>query len=561
MKTHTRRPAALLLLVAALALSLLPAVACGGSTPVAREEDPEDTTGDEEEVEPSACVEEGALLVSGLPPEFPAAEDPRRCDELASPPPVPLPTTASCRALQGEERSACTERVRTRGRMARPLAEARAAVTAANWPVAVAGLEALLQLVVDEPDVLAELGWTRFRAHQWCVDTQDIQQLEYQLDSVGEDEAPDPVALLCTRQASLHQAVEELEAGVNAAPSLELRATWEYQRAYVSDALGQQEDAMLAVRRSLCAHDDQAARELLSGLLWSDATRAGPSAPADAVRLYREAILVAPTPEKQAYLDAVLAAMNGGFAIEAPPPLAHHEFHPDIDALCRSLVLSEMSEPVNPAELPDDLCETGDWEEVALARGDDFEVQFRVAVLTVRNPELYDGFQATFYLVARSARGLNVLLFLGLEHGDSRMHNAFVGSVSTNIRFDLPEAPLVVSWDAGEAEAFDCDWQSTASTQTALCALVAGEPRCFAWADLGPTEFTSDSMLPTIQESLGNCEDWSYTPQQHDPSAFRPNFDLTITDQELVATRSDGALVCLPLRETLSPLRQPAAGQ
>ena len=95
-----------------------------------------------------------------------------------------------------------------------------------------------------------------------------------------------------------------------------------------------------------------------------------------------------------------------------------------------------------------------------------------------------------------------------------------------------------------------------------MCGLVEGAPRCFATADLGPAEYTSDSMLPTIQESLGNCDEGSYEPPPRRPSDFRASFQLEVTEQEIVATRgSDDAMLCLPLRETLSPLRQPAAGQ
>ena len=125
------------------------------------------------------------------------------------------------------------------------------------------------------------------------------------------------------------------------------------------------------------------------------------------------------------------------------------------------------------------------------------------------------------------------------------------------------EAPLVVTWDEGESEAYDCNWQGRASRQFSVCALLDETPRCFAGADLGPTEYVSDSFLPTVQESLGNCDDADYAePIQPDPSEFRPRYDVQVTAQELVATRAeDGAMLCLPLRETLSPLRPSAAAR
>jgi hypothetical protein len=368
--------------------------------------------------------------------------------------------------------------------------------------------------------------------------------------------------VLCTQQTSLHQALEELEVASNAAPSVEQRAAWEHQRAQVSVALGEADDALEAERRSLCARDDAAVREALAGLLTGLAHRAGPNAPDEAIRLYREAHALAPTPEREAFVRDVLAMRGQRFTLEAAPAVEPPGFFPTVDALCQALVLRDLSEPVDPSELPDDLCEVSDWDDVGLARGEAQEVLFRVALLSVRNLELYDGPVQANYLVARSSRGVNVLLYLGQDHGDSRTHNAFVGSVATSFLSDLPDAPLVVAWDAGEAEAYDCDWQSRASTTAAVCALLDGTPRCFAVADLGPAEYTSDSMLPTVQESLGNCEEAGGEPPPREPRDFRPRFQLDVNAQELAVTREgDGAMLCLPLRETLSPLRQPAAGQ
>jgi tetratricopeptide (TPR) repeat protein len=559
MNTHPRCLLAFSL-TSALTLSLLPTMACGGGSPGAAGDGPEATTGDEVEVGPSAC--EGQVLLTEASPQVAAPEDPLRCDELSTPAPVPLPTTASCRALGAEERAVCTARVRARARVTHPLGEARAAALASNWPEAIAKLEAAVVIVVDEPDVLAELGWARFRAREWCMATQDSEALEAERDSPSDGGEPSAIAVLCTGQVSLHQALEELELAANAAPSLELRATWEHQRAQVSAALGEEGDAAQAARRSLCARENPEVREMLAAQLWNTANRLGPAAPEESIGLYRQALMLAPSPEREEFVRDVLAVLGQPISFEAAPPVQPQAFFPSVEALCQALVLRDMTEPVDPSELPEDLCEVSDWDEVGLTRGEEVDVQFHAAVLTVQSPELYDGPVQTNYLVARSSRGVNVLLYLGQDHGDSRRHNAFVGSVATSYNVDNPNAPLVVTWDEGEAEAYDCDWQSRASTTWAACALVDGAPRCYAVADLGPAEFTSDSMLPTIQESLGNCDEGSYQPPQHQPSDFRPLFSLEVTAQELAATRvSDGAMLCLPLRETLSPLRQPAAGQ
>lgn len=548
------RPRSTPLFVALLTLILMPGLACRGANPETTE-DPEASSGSELEVGPSAC--EGQPLVADTRFELPEVEDPLLCTELIIPEPVPLPTTASCAELPREERLGCVAEVRGRARAARPLAEGLAAATANHWPEAIAKLEAAA-LLTNAPDVLAEVGRARFLANRWCDQTQDPMDL----DSGDPDAELSPVAELCTRRASLHQAASELSAAVEAAPSRELLALWELHHAEVALALGETGEALQSARVSVCMHDEPAARELFGSLLWREANRVGLSDPADALRLYRESLAVAPNPERQMHADAVAAAFEGVFQLEAASPVSPRESYTDMDALCTGLVLANMNEPVEPEELPEDLCEAGEWVEVSVARGDDFEVQFHVTTLTVGNPEMYDGRVATVYLVARTRRGVNVLLQLGTEHGDSRMHSSFAGSIDIANLSDIPDAPLVVTWDAGEAEAYGCNWHARASTQLALCALLEGTPRCFAGADLGPTEFTSDSMLPTVQESLGNCDDADYAESvQPDPSEFRSRYSVEVTAQELVATRPDGAMVCLPLRETLSPLRQPAAGR
>lgn len=556
----TRRPRSVTPLVSVLlALALTPGVACRRASP-AGSLGSESSVGGEHEVTSSAC--EGQPLVADLPFELPEAEDPLRCTELTLADPVPLPTQASCAALPREERAACVAEVRGRARAERLLAEAQAAATASDWPLAITKLEAAVDLS-SAADLLAALGWGRYRANRWCDETQDRADLEATLDNAEEGASEAPVADLCVRRASLHQAAEELGTAIDGAPSREHLATWELHRAEVALALGATDDALRSARVAVCAHDDRAGRELLGTLLFRLGHRVGTSDAREALRLYLASLAVAPNPERRAYVDEVVAALRGGFALEAEAPASPARLLPTVDALCTELVLANMNEPVEPAELPEGLCEVGEWDEVGLMRGDDLDVHFHVTTLTVQDPELSDGPMSTTYLVARTARGVNVLLELGRDHGDSRQHNAFVTDIGTSYHFDNPDAPLVVTWSVGEAEAYDCTWQSRASRQLAVCALLDGTPGCFAKAELGPTEYTSDSMLPTIQESLGNCTDEDYAePMPPLPSEFRPRYDVDVTSQELVAVRAeDGARRCLPLRETLSPLRPSAAAR
>jgi tetratricopeptide (TPR) repeat protein len=560
MNTHPRCLLAFSL-TSALTLSLLPTMACGGGSPGAAGDGPEATTGDEVEVGPSAC--EGQVLLTEASPQVAAPEDPLRCDELSTPAPVPLPTTASCRALGAEERAVCTARVRARARVTRPLGEARAAALASNWPEAIAKLEAAVVIVVDEPDVLAELGWARFRAREWCMATQDSEALEAERDSPSDGGEPSAIAVLCTGQVSLHQALEELELAANAAPSLELRATWEHQRAQVSAALGEEGDAAQAARRSLCARENPEVREMLAAQLWNTANRLGPAAPEESIGLYRQALMLAPSPEREEFVRDVLAVLGQPISFEAAPPVQPQAFFPSVEALCQALVLRDMSEPVDPSELPEDLCEVSDWDEVGLTRGEEVDVQFHAAVLTVQSPELYDGPVQTNYLVARSPRGVNVLLYLGEDHGESRSHNAFVGSPPSPY-IESADAPLVVTWDV---------WGS-GSLRVRLAVLAPAPPGqpCAGWwrerraasppPTSGPPSTPATRCCATMEQSLGKLRRLELPRAQRQPRRLPSSFALNVTAQELAATReSDGAMLCLPLRETLSPLRQPAAGQ
>ena len=122
--------------------------------------------------------------------------------------------------------------------------------------------------------------------------------------------------------------------------------------------------------------------------------------------------------------------------------------------------------------------------------------------------------------------------------------------------------PLVIRWDHGEAFADECDWVTEANRHIALCAADEVGPRCYGAGLLGPVRYGSDSMLATIQESLGRCEEMAggATPSG---GRFAARFVVDVAAEELVATSEvTGAPECLPLRETLcqlSPPRPPAA--
>ena len=95
--------------------------------------------------------------------EDPIAEDPLACAQLEAPTIVPLPTAATCRELPNSERAECSARVRERARLPRALGAAQSARDRRDWPLAVSTLTEAYDTSL-EPDVLAELAWTRFLA-------------------------------------------------------------------------------------------------------------------------------------------------------------------------------------------------------------------------------------------------------------------------------------------------------------------------------------------------------------------------------------------------------------
>ena len=162
--------------------------------------------------------------------------------------------------------------------------------------LAITKLEAAVDLS-SAADLLAALGWGRYRANRWCDETQDRADLEATLDNAEEGASEAPVADLCVRRASLHQAAEELGTAIDGAPSREHLATWELHRAEVALALGATDDALRSARVAVCAHDDRAGRELLGTLLFRLGHRVGTSDAREALRLYLASLAVAPNPE------------------------------------------------------------------------------------------------------------------------------------------------------------------------------------------------------------------------------------------------------------------------
>jgi tetratricopeptide (TPR) repeat protein len=510
-------------------------------------------------VVPSAC--EGQVLMTSAVEDSPPPEDPLRCDDFVSREYEALPTAAWCRSLPAAARASCGRRVRTRARLALPLREAREARLLESWPLALDRWEAVLEMAPAEPDVLYELGESRYRAWEWCATTQDAPDLEMQLDDVRDGEERPPIAVLCVERATLDQAIDEVQVAVEVAPTIGQQAAWGQRLAELLVARGDDSAALEAARASLCAVEHPESREMVAALLWREGDRAGPSAPEEAVGLYRQAILVAPTPAREATLRVLLSQQRAVFSLSPTSAVTPEEFFPTTHAVCQALV-ERHGGPSAPSAQREEPCEFGDWAPVGLLRGEDTEAQFRVAQLRVMTPSDYDGYSGEYYLVARSPRGVNVLLHLGEEHGESRSHNAFVG---------IPAIALIESARRAAGGHLGAGRGGSLRLRLAVLAPARRQPCARWWRERraasppptsGPPSTPATRMLATIQESLGNCEDWVPEPSTSAQRLPSNASTLNVTAQELVATReSDGAMLCLPLRETLSPLRQPAAGQ
>ncbi len=538
-------------------------LACARSTPSTTLPTPDTDAADAEDVDEPAISQCQALepAPGGAGAVAETTPDPMRCDQdvtRASEPPPPTHARA-CRALPAEARSSCLTRVRALSRAAAPLRRARAAQSAGEWPAALDGFEAAVALLEDagasDPGVLGELGWARYRARRWCQDTQDLQELEYQA-TAADDEAP-PVAILCLERVSLDETQRILDQALLLEMSDARRAMLLYNLAHVLAAQGDSATAADSLRESLCLREHPSVRAAYAEQLWNDADQATRGDLDLARQLYRQSLVVLPDPDRARHLAALEEARSSGFQLVAAGN-QRPTVYPHLGELCRALLSEILSDPLDEDEEVD-ACEVSEWTPV----GREGEPPWSVASMRLISPELNDGVFGAHFLLARAPAGVSVLIELGYEHGDSRTENSYVDQITIEPTPELPWVAFSTSWVSGTAYADGCNWGEEASRRVSLCGWDAGAARCFATGVLGPVEYTSDTMLATIQESLGNCEeptDLLLSPLG--VSAFAPTFGLSLERHEIVADReSDGSLTCLPLRETLCGLEtRPSVG-
>lgn len=516
-----------------------------------------------EEAEQLVSQCEGQAVLTPAEPE--STPDPLDCsdvgadaDQRGATEGAPPTTVAACRARPREERASCLARVRALGRAAAPLRRARAAQRSEDWPTALDEFEAALELATvageEDPGVLSELAWARFLARGWCERTQDLEDLRYESEATGEESSP--VAVLCLSRVALGETREMLLRAQTADTSRERRATRLYNLGRVTAALGQPIAAAEYLRQSLCLRDNRTVREHYAAELW----RAGDSEsgvdPDQARRYYRQSLVVLADEARAGVLADIEAARAAGFelrAVERVEPV----IYPNMADLCEALLADVSGAPRGDDEVVPD-CAVESWERVEGPS----EPAWSAGVLRLDSAESYDGFTAGYYLLARIPAGVLVLLELGRERGDSRMENAYVAMHALSPVVGGPRSLLHVGWDAGEAYADGCDWETTAFAHLSLCGWDGRRPRCFARAVLGPVDYESDTMLGTVQESLGQCDYDTLVSPGRRPAAYGKRFEVEVSGHELVLSDPEtGETTCLPLRESLCALEsRPAVG-
>jgi len=442
------------------------------------------------------------------------------------------------------------------------LRRARAAAADDDWPDALDAFEAAAAIVDDaDPGVLGELAWARYQARRWCEHTQDMSSIENEYDARDEDDDEDasevsPVYTLCRTRADLTLAQTGLDDALILEMSDPRRAMLLYNAGRVEAALGDPDAAAEDLRQSLCLREHPSVREAYEDELWSAGDEASSADLDEARRFYRQSLAIQANSERSRTLEAIEQQRHERFEL-VEVPADDRTTYPSLRELCRALLDDFVTEPLEPGE-DVDACELSAWQDMAR----EGEPAWSVAHLHLVSPEMDDGSVGEHYLVGRTTAGISVLFDLGPEHGDSRRYSAYVDHVSIVPTPELPLVSFQVSWVSGTAGAVGCNWSESAAAELALCGWDGHAPRCFATASLGPVPFENEPTMPTIQESRGDCEstaDLASPPLL--PEEYALGFDVSVGPQEIVARRDDGALTCLPLRETLCALdSRPSVG-
>ncbi len=476
-------------------LTLTLVLACGGAQVAAPEQQP--PTDPQMHAVVSSCEAEPAE--PDAPPAAPTENEVLTCDDV-------------------EQRPAGPRTVPRRA--TRHLRVARRAQREERFLEAVAAFEAALRVAPNDPGVLGELGWARHAASSWC-DENLPDENDY--DAFQDEDGPpqvDPLVASCEPMND-PAAADELARALATASEPARRGALHYNMGRILER-SDPEQAGDHYRVSLCLRPNDTVRSAFARSLSRSAREEWAALDGEsALQLMHAAALF--DPEMQADAQAAETLWRAEWALQ---PVA-----PSMDSTSTSL--EELC-----AQLSEEECElVSEWTE-----GD----RWALAELRYVQDTSMDRTRA---LVARTPRGLEIFAELGTDSGDNRHYNSYVANVQIEPSESGPIPFMLVTWDLGQASAAGCGWESSASTEVLVCSRDTG---CFARGTLGPIAFESDSMLPTVQESLGSCDD---TPSELLGAPSAPTFNVSFDEREIVVERAwDATMRCLPLVETLCAL-------
>ncbi|MEM9074416.1 MAG: hypothetical protein AAGE52_38335 [Myxococcota bacterium] len=426
--------------------------------------------------------------------------------------PIVLPEVTEADVLHCDDIQPRGGTASRRDRRAREsLAAARSAQREHRYLEAVSSFHTARAVAPEDAGVLAELGWAQVLAERWCEE-------EFDADNYDDE---DPTQVACADLGVL-TGVETLQRAAERARDPGRRGAIHYNLARAVEA---REDVREHLRISLCLRpDNDTVRRAFAARLWSAGLSIWDDRP-EALRLMRAATLF--DAERRATLDELRQRYERPFALEAIPS-DPEDVYPTVEALCRARL----------GEDQPSLCEVGEWFE---------DEGWALGSLALPDTELESG--RLHLLLARTARGVQVVAELGNEISGDRLSHAYVEEPDIGF-LDVGGVLLAdVSWQRGQADANGCDWALNAWMEMLVCANDDAGPRCFASGNLGPVPYSSGDLLPTVDDSLGRCEHARVDDEPFDPA---PSFNVSLGEDEIVIEREhDGAMWCLPSRETL----------
>ncbi|MCA9534029.1 MAG: hypothetical protein KC593_10125, partial [Myxococcales bacterium] len=140
----------------------------------------------------------------------------------------------------------------------------------------------------------------------------------------------------------------------------ERRAMLLYNAGRVAAAVGRPDEGAERLRQSLCLRPNDTVRDHYARLLWEAGDSVSMDSPTQARMLYRQSLLVRPSPERANTLAEIERARVTGFALE-PTSREEAVVYANLDELCRARLADLLSEPLLPEDELEG-CEVDGWQ-------------------------------------------------------------------------------------------------------------------------------------------------------------------------------------------------------